>query len=185
MSEDETDRFRRLCNALANITQVMGEEGVLQLFDPDYDSRRDINRSQEDGIYFNATRRSNSGHFVARKDGNLLDSYTLRYQQRGSNGFCQTFAIMNYTGNTGGLKTGEYGHNGYAALCFIEHCLKSATKTQKQFYVNAYASIDTFDGYYRTYASLLAMVQELIATYEGNKKAFQRIIQTEITYDFA
>lgn len=185
MREDPTERFRRLCNALANITEVMGEEGVIQIFDPDYDSRRKFDLSPEDGIYFNATRRSNSGHFIARRNGAKLDSYKLRYQLPGSNGFCQTFAIMNYVGNTAGLVPGEYGRNGYVALRFIQNCLRNATSHEQNLFAQAYNNIQTYDGYLRSFAALKEMVQELIRAYQKDETEFRTIIQTESTFDFA
>ena len=56
---------------------------------------------KKDGVYFTPTGRSSSaGHFVAVRGGRVLNSYDLRLQNHGSNGFCQTFAMMNYLGLT-------------------------------------------------------------------------------------
>lgn len=48
---------------------------------------------RQDGVYYS---RSNSGHYKAVVDGQELDSYDLGQQKVGSQGFCQTFACMNF-----------------------------------------------------------------------------------------
>jgi hypothetical protein len=55
-----------------------------------------------DGIYFSsgAGRASSAGHFIAVRGGVVLDSYRMRLQKDGSDGFCQSFAMMNYLGLT-------------------------------------------------------------------------------------
>ena len=50
----------------------------------------------KEGVHFTTTGRGgNAGHFYyVDAEGNKLNSYTLRHQVNGKNGFCQTFAMM-------------------------------------------------------------------------------------------
>lgn len=55
-------------------------------------TRQYIN-GKHDGVYFT---KQSAGHFKAVVDGQELDSYMLGQQKCGSQGFCQTFACMNF-----------------------------------------------------------------------------------------
>ena len=76
---------------------------------------------KHDGIYFT---RQNNGHYKAVVDGEELDSYVLGQQPRGSQGFCQTFACMNFLARGKALATNPDVESATkAALEFImKHC---------------------------------------------------------------
>ena len=90
----------------------------------------------ESGIYFSPSE-DQSTHFIAYKDGNILDPYEC-YQFPQTHGFCQMFAFFMYNGNVADLKkvhitesifSGEefkkYVHNSYTCLHKIIELLKN------------------------------------------------------------
>lgn len=76
---------------------------------------------KKDGVYFSsgAGVASSAGHFVAVHGGDILDSYGLRLQRGGSDGFCQTFAMMNSLGLTHMFRAGSLVFNAEAAATFL------------------------------------------------------------------
>lgn len=106
-------------NFIANLTALIGHEFFMQYFDPGYFQLRKFSKSDiekrgkfwvvkdpnrtPDGIYFLGSRRggnSDAGHFVAIRDGTYYNSYDLGQQASGSNGFCQSYSIVNFMGLT-------------------------------------------------------------------------------------
>jgi len=82
---------------------------------------------------------SSGGHFHYKLKGEKSkDSYTLGYQRSGSNGFCQTFAIMCYLIekqliDNQCLQKDNYYNNTICALKFIQkYCLKAIQKVWKE-----------------------------------------------------
>lgn len=70
------------------------------------------NPNLPNGIYFDGA------HWYSLKNGLKEDSYSLKYQVKGTAHFCQTFAIMIYLNDTFTLKPEKYAENIYAAINF-------------------------------------------------------------------
>lgn len=68
---------------------------------------------KQNAIYWDSL----SKHFICKKQGSLLNSYTLFQQTPNASGFCQTFAVMNYMGIP--LAHKEYPSNNKRALNYL------------------------------------------------------------------
>ena len=73
---------------------------------------RKNNPNLPNGIYFDGA------HWYSIKNGLKQDSYSLKYQIKGTAHFCQTFAMMIYLNDTSELKSEQYAHNISVAINF-------------------------------------------------------------------
>ena len=77
--------------------------------------------------------KSNEGHFHFKsKTGKVTESYSEEWQRPGSNGLCQTFAIMGFLGKTDKFEKKEYLKNSIEALKFIKTKAKIIQKYWKE-----------------------------------------------------
>jgi hypothetical protein len=95
---------------------------------------------KEGGVYFHNTRNGaktateiglhySGAHWYARMSiDSGGDSYSLGYQRDGTAHFCQTFAVMIFTGNDGALKNRSYVQNIEKAMDFLMAYLKNVKK---------------------------------------------------------
>jgi len=106
--------FRQDCSQIIDILQAIGgSENYIRSFDVEYHygvrcqeifkSKLDLTKNHV--IFTPSGRRFQLGavssghfHFVNTFIGKCQDSYTLGWQNNGSNGFCQTFALMGALG---------------------------------------------------------------------------------------
>ena len=104
------------CDTLEWIVDILGTTNLLSsLIDApaiDLTENRQLrpefrkkNPNLPNGIYFDGS------HWYSIKDGIKQDSYSLKYQVRGTAHFCQTFAMMIYLNNTSTLKPERYADN--------------------------------------------------------------------------
>lgn len=92
-----------------------GPEGAVKNRDESSKATEDY-RAKEDGLYFY------KGHWVGVRKGEELNSYVQKFQRPGTAHFCQTFALMMFTGvdsqSKYQLKSGKYGQNIEKAMQF-------------------------------------------------------------------
>ena len=113
--------YKEKANFIANLTTAMGDEMTIQRLTGtplhfNYQRERPpaglknisnwlkqrAERKKQPGVHFNGIHpSSNAGHFVAVREynGPILNSYQMGLQVPNKNGFCQTFAIMNFQGS--------------------------------------------------------------------------------------
>lgn len=97
-------------NILDHIMVFGGTEGVAVA----HTTRTKAKSAREHGVHYSGS------HWYARLTNNTTtDSYTLNYQSDGTAHFCQTFAVMIYTGNVTKLKAYDYAKNVEAAMDFL------------------------------------------------------------------
>ena len=105
------DEFSGDCSQIIDILQrIAGSEEYIKSFGVEYRTGKcsEVARTIEqnkDYVIFSASGRGGVGdvasghfHFINRADGQCRDSYKLGWQTSGSNGFCQTFALMGALG---------------------------------------------------------------------------------------
>jgi len=105
--------FRQDCSQIIDILQeIGGNEEYIRSFGVEYhygvrckDMLKTMNNSKSHVIFTPSGRRHQLGdvssghfHFINKDDWRCKDSYTLKWQNDGSNGFCQTFALMGALG---------------------------------------------------------------------------------------
>lgn len=83
----------------------------------------------ESGIYF-APSEDQTTHFIAYKDGNILDPYAY-YQFPKTHGFCQMFAFFIYTGNVYDFKKVSLSHSVFSGDEFNKYVYNSYTCLHK------------------------------------------------------
>lgn len=159
-------------NLLAILTTSAGNENFIRHFDPDYDMYRTLNNNSPDGIYFRG--RGNAGHFVCKANGQVINSYGNRQQIPGTNGFCQTFAIMNYV-NNGNIYTDNVQDATNQALDFLRRNANLLVPSFRQ----AIRQLDLYADLYNT--TNTREIREYIDRLSNNRN-FRRILQTEETY---
>jgi len=166
-TKDEKD-----ANLLAILTTAAGNEDFIRHFDPHYDMDRKLNKYSPDGIYFRG--RGNAGHFICKANGQEINSYNNNQQISGRNGFCQTFAIMNYH-YKGNIYTKNVQEATKEALIFLRKNANLLVPSFRQ----AARELDLFaDLYNRTDTR---NIREYIDRLYNNRN-FRRILQTEQTY---
>src|SRR5690606_18836002 len=89
-----TDELLKSVSGCENVV-IMGRGG----------KDRENFRNNVEGLYFDGA------HWYSIKNGDKRDSYSEDYQVKGTDHFCQSFALMIFTGNDDVLKAGEYDHN--------------------------------------------------------------------------
>lgn len=88
-----------------------------------HNTRNKAKSATEHGVHYSGA------HWFARLTNNTTtDSYTLKFQSDGTAHFCQTFAVMIYTGNTKKLKAFDYAGNVEVAMDFLLAYLNDAKK---------------------------------------------------------
>jgi hypothetical protein len=115
---DEND-FRNDCSQIIDILQeICGSENYIRSFKVEYHYGykcqtiiNGLDLTKNHVIFTPSGRRAQLGavssghfHFVNKFIGNCQDSYSLGWQTAGSNGFCQTFALMGSLGMGGVFK---------------------------------------------------------------------------------
>ena len=159
-------------NLLAILTTAAGNEDFIRHFDNNYYMDRRLNNNSPNGIYFRG--RGNAGHFVCKANGQEINSYNNRQQAPGTNGFCQTFAIMNYV-NNGNIYTYNIQDATQAALDFLRRNANLLVPSFRQ----ATRELDLFADLYNTTDT--RNIREYIDRLSNNRN-FRRILQTEHTY---
>lgn len=168
--------YEYLNNFLAILTSVAGNPSMMEsLSIPYFEKKR--GKPDNEGVTFIG--RDSAGHFHWKKDGIASDSYKMRWQVSGSNGFCQTFSIMGYLGKTDGLVPGDYYKNNLEALKFLLRNYKLIWSywedVSKQLEKHIY-----FPDHRITQKKLRDSIQALIDLPE---LTLQKIITEEIVYD--
>ena len=111
------------CNTIEWIVDIFGTTELLEMLINSFalDVSKDISKRKElkkkitnlsDGIYFN------KGHWYSVKNNIKKDSYSLKYQIKGTAHFCQTFAMLIYLEETSLLKPYKYANNIAVAINF-------------------------------------------------------------------
>lgn len=119
-------------NEMMILTSAAGDEDFIQHFDKNYDQERKYDEKR-DGIYFKTYKGSPEGHFVCVKNRVKWDSYKWGQQKENSNGFCQTFAIMNFLANQATIpKVGIYEHTVTALKFLKSHAAKLVKPISRQ-----------------------------------------------------
>lgn len=135
--------YRYYYNFLALLTIIIGtNEFILKetKIPLQYVKRKGQIAEDHNGIIFVGS--DSGGHFhFRRKGGDIEDSYKNGWQMKGTNGFCQTFAIMGYCGKTDNFKEGDYTHNAIVVLRFIKTKAKAIAKYWKNTVINNYDNI--------------------------------------------
>lgn len=131
------------------ITEAAGEFGVIKAI-TGYDVINDgdhVDNSKLPGIHFKPSRSSpEAGHFYYRdKDGKVFNSYSLRWQKPGSNGFCQTFAMMAALGLTDKFVPGALNDNSQICCRFLAGHAKSLHPAYKSIVKKTWYDYDQLD----------------------------------------
>lgn len=105
-------------NFLAVLTTCAGNATFMKDLKIPY-HEKGLGKPSEMGVTF--VGRGNAGHFHFKNKEEEGDSYTRDWQKRGTNGACQTYAIMGYMGMTENLKSREYIANLRSGLIFLSH----------------------------------------------------------------
>ena len=106
-------------NVLEHLMELAGKEGEAVV----HGTRAGAKSGREKGIHYSGA------HWYARlSDGTGTDSYTCNYQSQGTAHFCQTFAVMIYTGNDQKLKAYDYAGNIEKAMDFLKAYIKEVKK---------------------------------------------------------
>lgn len=104
-------------NFFAMLTAVAGNSSFIKSLGIDYhemSGRHPVNK----GVTFSG--KCDGGHFHWMNDHGTGDSYKMGWQVRGTNGLCQTFAIIGYLGLSEHFKPGSYLNNAIYALKFLQ-----------------------------------------------------------------
>lgn len=97
-------------NILENLMDFGGVEGEAII----HARRGGAKSAVEKGVHYSGA------HWYAKmKDGSSKDSYSSHYQVDGTAHFCQTFAVMIYTGNDKSLTAYNYASNIEKAMDFL------------------------------------------------------------------
>lgn len=106
-------------NLLEHIMFINGREGEAI----EHRSRHSAKSGTQHGVHYSGA------HWYARlPSGTGTDSYTLNYQSKGTAHFCQTFAVMIYTGKDSNLVAYDYAGNIVKAMDFLLAYLKAIKK---------------------------------------------------------
>lgn len=130
-----------------------------------------------DGVYFVATRSSRddpvpSGHFKSVRNGVIFDSYAQGFQRPGSNGFCQTFAMMNYLDQADECVAGSQVESGKAALRWLAKNSKALIRV-----FNRLAKDSIYDWVNSTAKELAGELLSL-----ANYEHFAELLQKELRF---
>lgn len=122
------------CDAIAWLVDLLG---TIDLIEVASDSKVYVDkRADKDvpGLYFF------KGHWYCSKGGVVLDSYSLKYQMKGTAHFCQTFATMISLGETKELAEGKLADNIKAAMDFWIKFFTQQVQITKWFLKNVHTS---------------------------------------------
>lgn len=122
------EELQPLLNALGdvNILEDIMEYGGLKGEAIVHKTRNGAKTGTEFGVHYSGA------HWYAKlKDGSTKDSYSSNYQADQTAHFCQTFAVMIYTGNAKNLKAYDYAANIEKAMDFLLGYLASVNKNAK------------------------------------------------------
>lgn len=115
------EELQPLLDALGdvNILEHMMEFGGVEGEAVSHNTRPAAKSDRKKGIHYSGA------HWFARlQNGDLTDSYTCEYQLPGTAHFCQTFAVMIYTGEDNNLAKRDYAGNIQAAMDFLTRYIK-------------------------------------------------------------
>ena len=112
-----------------SVVEFVKRKGQLQAF---------ASTNTKQGVVFVGNAHS-GGHYHSMYKGIIQDSYTLGYQLKGTNNFCQLFAIMIYLQTVNPIKynfdlqVGKYAHNITVAMRFLKTILRKNKDIRDKF----------------------------------------------------